>query len=170
MDTLSQEFRYALRKLVRNPGFTAVAVIALALGIGANTSIFSVVNAVLIRSLPFDDADRLVVLWENNQEQGRERDPVSPQNYLDWRDQSDAFEALAAWAYWSFTLAGADQPERVFTIRTSPSLFALLGAEAALGRTFTAEENELGGPNAVVLSHGLWERRFGSEPGVIGST
>ncbi len=170
MDTLSQEFRYALRKLVRNPGFTAVAVIALALGIGANTSIFSVVNAVLIRSLPFDEADRLVVLWENNQEQGRERDPVSPQNYLDWRDQSDAFEALAAWAYWGFTLGSVDQPERVPTIRTSPSLFALLGAEAALGRTFTAEENELGGPNAVVLSHGLWERRFGSEPGVIGST
>ena len=170
MNVLRQDLRYAFRKLTRRPGFTAVAVVALALGIGANTSIFSVVNAVLVRPLPFKDPGQLIVIWETNLEQGRERDQASAANFLDWRDQSRSFEDMFAWAYWSHTLTGVAEPENIASIRASANIFSVLGVEAALGRTFVAEEGEAGREKVVVLSHGYWVRRFGGDPTVVGRT
>ncbi len=170
MDTLTQETRYAIRKLLRNPGFTVVAVAALALGIGANTAIFSVVNAVLIRPLPFQDPDRLVVIWESNLQQNKERELVSPLTFRDWEENSSSFVSMAAWAWWGYSMTGTDEAETIAAIRTSPNLFSLLGVEPALGRTFVEEENIPGGPNAAIISHGLWQRRFGGADDVVGRT
>jgi predicted permease len=170
MDSLAQETRYAIRKLLRNPGFTAVAVAALALGIGANTAIFSVVNAVLLRPLPFEDPDRLVVIWERNPGQNKERELVAALNFRDWEENSGSFARMAAWAWWGYSMTGTDEAETVAAIRTSPNLFSLLGVEPALGRSFVEEENIPGGPNATVISHSLWQRRFGGADDVVGRT
>ncbi|HWS54894.1 MAG TPA: ABC transporter permease [Pyrinomonadaceae bacterium] len=169
MGDLSQDLRYGLRVLVKNPGFTAVAVVALALGIGANSAIFSVVNAVLLRPLPYKDPGRLVMVWEDNTSKGYPRDTPAPANFVDWRDQSQVFEGVAALAHESFNLTGAGEPERLDGRRVSAGLFPMLGVEPQLGRAFTPEEDQPGGARAVVLSHGLWQRRFGSDPKVIGT-
>jgi predicted permease len=163
-----QDLRYGLRVLLKNPGFTAVAVIALALGIGANSAIFSVVNTVLLRPLPYKDPDRLVMVWEENAKAGYPRDTPAAANYIDWRDQNQVFEGMAAIADQSFNLTGAGEPERIEGRRVSASLFPLLGVEPHLGRALLPEEDQPGGNRVVVLSHGLWQRRFGSDAKIIG--
>jgi len=165
---LWQDLRYGLRMLLKNPGFTAVAVIALALGIGANSAIFSVVNTVLLRPLPYKNPERLVMVWEDNSKQGFPRDTPSPANFMDWRDQNHVFESIAALVEISFNLTGAGEPERIDGQRVSASLFSLLGVEPQLGRAFRAEEDQPGGNHVVIISHGLWQRRFGSDPGIVG--
>jgi len=165
---LWQDLRYGLRMLLKNPGFTAVAVIALALGIGANSAIFSVVNTVLLRPLPYKNPERLVMVWEDNSKQGFPRDTPSPANFMDWRDQNHVFESAAALVEISFNLTGAGDPERIDGQRVSASLFSLLGVEPQLGRAFRAEEDQPGGNHVVIISHGLWQRRFGSDPGIVG--
>ncbi len=165
---LWQDLRYSLRTLVKNPGFTAVAVIALALGIGANSAIFSVVNTVLLRPLPYKDPERLVMVWEDDTKGGYPRDTPAAANYVDWRDQNQVFEGMAAMADADFNLTGTGDPERLEGKLVSASFFPLLGVEPQLGRVFLPEEDRPGANNVVLLSHGLWQRRFGSDPNVIG--
>jgi predicted permease len=167
---LWQDLRYGARMLAKTPSFTAVAVVALALGIGANSAIFSVVNTVLLRPLPFKDPDRLVMVFEDNSRHGYPQDTPAPANYVDWRDQNKVFEGMAAIADLSFNLTGMGEPERLDGRRVSASLFPMLGVEPQLGRWFSPEEDQPGENHVVILSHALWQRRFGSDAGVIGKT
>ena len=155
---------------LKSPGFTAVAVITLALGIGANTGIFSVVNAVLIRPMPYREPDRLVVIHQTDLKKGWNWVPPSPADFLDWREQNQVFEEIAAFRVWFHSLAGTDGAENVLGVRTSANFFHLLGIGAALGRTFLADEEQPGRDQVVLLTHGLWQRRFGSDPTAIGKT
>jgi predicted permease len=164
---IGQDLRYGLRTLIKNPGFTIVAVIALALGIGANSAIFSVVNAVLLRPLPYKNPDQLVVIWENATHLGFPKDTPSPANFLDWRQQSSLFEGMAAFAERSFNLTGVGEPERLDGRRVSANLFEMLGVKPIVGRTFVPQEDQPGA-KVVLLNESLWKRRFGGDPGVIG--
>jgi putative ABC transport system permease protein len=170
MEALTQDARYAMRMLLKNPGFTLVATLALALGIGANTAIFSVVNAVMIRPLPYRDASRLVMVWENNRSRGKPQNVVSPANFLDWKEQSDAFEDMAAFYDTLFNLTGLDDPEEIPGQRVTLNLFGLLGAEPMLGRAFEPDDAQPSRQDSVILSYGLWQRRFGGDPNIIGKT
>ncbi|HTG14177.1 MAG TPA: ABC transporter permease, partial [Blastocatellia bacterium] len=170
MEAFWQDLKYGVRMLAKSPGFTAVAVIALALGIGANTAIFSVVNAVLIRSLPFKDSDRLVMVWEKNRPRNRDQNVISPANYLDWRDQNSVFEQMSAVFDSRVNLTGVDDPEEIPTQLVEAHFFDLLGVNASIGRTFVAEEGVEGREKVVVLSQSLWKRRFGGDPALIGKT
>lgn len=167
---LFQDLRFGWRKLVAEPGFTVVAVLTLALGIGANTAIFSVVNAVLIRPLPYPAEDRLVKVWETTPE-GVTTNVVSSGNYMDWREQASSFDALGAHSWlFGMTLSGVEDPTRVRVMRITPSALNALGVGAAVGRTFTAAEGEPGGPSVALISHRLWQARFGGDPDVVGGT
>ncbi|MCI0490260.1 MAG: ABC transporter permease, partial [Blastocatellia bacterium] len=170
MDNLIQDLRYAIRILLKNPGFTAVAVIALALGIGANTAIFSVINAVLIRPLPFEEPDRLVWVWGNIRNGGN-RASVSPLDFLDYREQNRSFEQFAARISVpvSFNLTGGSEPERLASAVVTGNYFQALGVNPALGRAFQLEDEKPGHDQVVVLSHGLWQRRFGGDPSIVNS-
>ena len=165
-----QDLRYAARILWKNPGFTAVAVIALALGIGANTAIFSVVNTVLLRPLPYKDSEQLVMVWEDASRQGYPRDTPAAANYVDWRDQNSVFSGMAAIADNSFNLTGVGDPERLKGRLVSANLFPLLGVDPQLGRVFTAAEDQPGSQKVVLLSHRLWQRRFGGDPAIVSKT
>jgi putative ABC transport system permease protein len=172
METLFQDLRYAFRILLKRPGFTAVAVLALALGIGANSAIFSVVNGVVLRPLPYKDPDRLMMVWSRRPLlqalAGSQEFPVSAADFTDWRDQNQVFEQIAAFHSQPFNITGAGEPEFLGGVRSSANLVSLLGVEAKLGRTFLAEEDQPGAGHVVIISHGLWERRFGSDPNIIG--
>ena len=168
LEELGQDLRYGARMLVKNPGFTAIAIIALALGIGANTAIFSVVNAVLLRPLDYEDPDRLVTVLENNWQKGWTRFAVAPGNFAEWREQNQVFEQMAAYTGSSFILVGEGDPEQLQGTRASANLFALLGVKPALGRDFLPEEDQPGRERVVVVSHRLWQRRFGADPGLVG--
>ena len=168
MNALVQDLRYAVRSLRHSPGFTLVAVLTLALGIGANSAIFSVVHAVLLRPFPYEDPGRLVVVWETQLEYGLPFMYASPPNYADWREQNQVFEEMGVFATRAFFLADSDEPVRIPGARVSASLFDLLGASPQLGRVFGAEEDRPGEGRVVLLSDGLWKGRFGADPGVIG--
>jgi putative ABC transport system permease protein len=168
MGTLIQDLRYGIRMLVKSPGFTIIAVLTLSLGIGANTAIFSVVNAVLLRDLPFPESDRIVTLWENNTVDGLERDDVSPANFLDWRERQNSFEELAFANPYSLDYVADGEPVTYRAGLVSKGFFDVLGAVPLHGRVFAPEEYEAGKNKVVILSHGLWQRRFGSDPNVIG--
>ncbi|MEK6299565.1 MAG: ABC transporter permease [Acidobacteriota bacterium] len=168
MEALWQDLKYGVRMLAKSPGFTAVAVIALALGIGANTAIFSVVNAVLIRSLPFRSPDQLVMVWENNRPRNRAQNVISAANFLDWRDQNTVFEQMCAIFDNRANLTGVDDPEEIPTQVVEANFFDLLGVNVSLGRAFVPEEGVDGQDNVVVISQSLWKRRFGGDPGLVG--
>jgi predicted permease len=170
MGTLWRDLRYGFRTLVKNPGFAVVAVLTLALGIGANTAIFSVLNAVVLHPLPFPHPDRLVLVWMTDKNRDLDRAVSPPPDFLDWRDQNHVFEELSAWRTWFFNLTGANDPEQVWGVRASANFFKLLGARAALGRTFLPDEDQPGHDQEVIISHNLWERRFGGDPNLIGKT
>jgi putative ABC transport system permease protein len=170
MSTLIQDLRYGLRMLARNPGFTVVAVITLALGIGANTAIFSVVNAVLLRPLPYKDPDRLVFVWETDRQRGGRWHSVTPADFVDWREQNGVFEDMAAVKHSDVILTGTGELTRLWAPRVPASFFPLLGVAPALGRTFLAEEDRPGGDPVAILSHRLWQERFGADPRLIGKT
>jgi len=144
METLLKDIRYGFRSLLKHPGFALVAVLTLALGIGANTAIFSVVNTVLLRPLPYKDPERLVMVWEDATRHGYPRDTPAAANFVDWRDQNQVFEGMAAIADTSFNLTGSGEPERLEGRRVSASLFPLLGVEPQLGRVFTAVDDRPG--------------------------
>src|SRR5256885_4039820 len=164
---LGQDLRYGLRSLLKNPSFTIVAVIALALGIGANSAIFSVVNAVLLRPLPFKNPEQLPILWENATHLGFPKNTPSPPNFIDWQRQNTVFTGMAAMSERSFNLTGVGEPDRLDGRRVSANLFDLLGVPALLGRTFVPDDDRPG-THVVLLSYSLWQRRFGSDSNVIG--
>ena len=167
LGTLSQDVRYGLRTLWKQPGFTAVAVVALALGIGANTTIFSAINALLLRPFNLRDIDQLAAVFESRADDGG-HDSVAFANYLDMRSQTSAFAGAAAWTGWNANLAEGEQPERIEGIVASPQLFDVLGVQPALGRAFRKEEEEPGRDPVVILSDGLWRRRFNADPAIVG--
>ncbi len=168
MFSLAQNFRFALRRLRKNPGFTVVAVLTLALGIGANSAMFSIVNAVLLRPLPYRDPQRLMLLAERWPQFPRLS--LSYLNYKDWRDQSHSFEAIGAVRNNVMTMTGGTEAERLPTQNVTANLFDLLGIKPELGRTFSDAEDKPGAPPVAVISHSLWERRFSSSPSVLSQT
>ncbi|HMX28634.1 MAG TPA: ABC transporter permease, partial [Blastocatellia bacterium] len=170
METLRQDLWYGIRALAKKPGFTAVAVLSLAIGIGANSAIFSVTNALLLRPLPYKDAERLAILWNRSPGLGVAQDWFSPAQYWDVRTQNHVFEQTAVTIGGSFNLTGTGNPEHVDGARVSSSLFPLLGANALHGRVFSAEEDTPGKAQSVILSYGFWQRRFSSDAGVVGKT
>ena len=170
MDALLQDLRYGLRMLTTRPGFTAVALVALALGIGANTAMFSVVDAVLLRPLPYRDAGRLVMIWHEYAQMNLPKATLSVPSYLEYRDHVQGFESVAAAANWSANLTGAGDPEQVQGARVTGNFLTTIGVAPMLGRDFLKEEDAPGGEHVVILSHGLWQRRFGGDRGVLGRT
>jgi len=170
MGSFIQDLRFGVRMLMKQPGFTLIAVLTLALGIGANTAIFSVVNAVLLRPLPYSEPGRLVQVWVTNPQANRWGDWVSYPDFLDWREQNTVFDEIGACREFPFNLTGTDSPEALFGAYVSASLFTVLGVKPILGRTFLAEEDRPGANRVAVISHGLWQRRFGADPGLIGKT
>lgn len=168
MYQLFAAFRHALRQLLRRPGFAVVAVATLALGIGANTAIFSVVNTVLLRPLPYAQPERVVAVW--NSFDGREDYSLSAPELIDYRREIRSFEHLAAYEVTEANLTGDGPPERLSIALVTANLFSALGVDAAVGRTFVADEDVPGRDDVVVLGHGLWQRRFGGDPSVVGRT
>jgi putative ABC transport system permease protein len=164
------DFRYALRQLAKSPGFTAVAVLTLALGVGANTAVFSLINALLVRPLPYQQPSRLVLIWERFATMGLERIPVSPAEYLDMEKEFKSSTDLAAFTFERLNLGGGDVPERISGAAVSPSLFPLLGVEPIKGRTFAREEQGQGHDGVIVISERLWKRRFNSDPTLVGKS
>jgi predicted permease len=167
LEDFAKDVRYALRTLAKSPGFTAVAVLTLALGIGANTAIFSVANAALLRPLPYKDADRLVMLWSTKPREGW-RGQASPLDFIAWRQESHSFDSLAAIRPYSFTLTGRGEPVKLFGGAISAGFFETLGIAPQLGRTFTPAECRPGADRVALIGRGLWQESLGSNPGVIG--
>ena len=170
MEALWHDLSYGFRMLWKNPGFTVAAVLSLAIRIGANSAIFSVTNALLLLPLPYRDAERLVILWNRSPGLNVAQDWFSPGQYLDVKTQNHVFDDVAMTIGGSFNLTGQGTPERVDGARVSSSLFPLLGAQAKLGRVFNAQEDVGGKPTVLILSNGFWQRRFGSDPEIIGKT
>jgi len=168
MSLLLGDVRYAVRSLVRQPTFTAVALLTLVLGIGANTAIFSVIKAVLLNQLPYRDPGRLVVLTEQNPDGNP--DLVAPLTYGDWKEQSRGIPSLAAFRPLRYAFAGSEAPLNVPSVRATPNLFTTLGVSAMIGRTFTEDEGRTGNDRVAVLSRAFWQRHFGGSSGVIGRT
>src|SRR5262245_10094939 len=166
IEDLTQDVRYSLRTLRKSPGFTAVAALTLALGIGANTAIFSVVNAVLLRPYPYKDADRLVWLWETRLPEVPSTNP-SPANFLDWQKQNKVFEQLEAMNVRDFNLIGGANPERIRGMVITHGFLSLFGVRPQIGRDFFADEDQPGHSNVAILSHEFWQRRFGGDPNIL---
>jgi putative ABC transport system permease protein len=170
MERLWQDLRYGLRILVRSPGFAAVTVLTLAVGIAANTAIFSLVNAFFLRPLPFPQPEELVHVWQTDDQIGERELRVSVPNFLDWKEQTDSFDDLGGYFYSSFNFAGEEEPTSVLVGRLTPNLLDILRVEPVLGRRFLPEEGETGREKVVLLSHGFWQRHFASAPDVLNET
>jgi putative ABC transport system permease protein len=173
MGNLMQDVRYGLRVLRKSPGFAAVAIIVLALGIGANTAIFSVVNAVLLRPLPYREPSRLMQVWHVPPPKsfpGMSIFAVSPANYLDWVRQNHVFQSMAIYGFRSFNITGSDQPQALQASAVSQDFYSTLGVSPVLGRTFTSDEEQPGHNQVVILGYALWKSSFGGNPKVVGST
>ena len=166
METLWQDVRYSLRVLGKNPGFAAIAILTLALGIGANTALFSVVNGVLLRPLPYPQSDRIVAISEKTA--NFDRSSISYPNFLDWRRSNSTFSSIAAYRSDDFSMTGSGEPERVRIGMVSAGFFEILGVTPTRGRLFTPEEDRLGTTPVAILSAGLWQRKFGSAPDIVG--
>ncbi|HEY6119657.1 MAG TPA: ABC transporter permease [Pyrinomonadaceae bacterium] len=170
MENLVKDIRFAMRGLLKRPGFTAIAVVTLALGIGANTAIFSTINALLLKPLPFPQLDRIVALWDTVPNRGVERNEVTVANYLDWRAQNNTFEQLAIYRWWSTNLTGADAPERVQGFQVTANFLDAVGVKPVMGRNFSEEENQPGKDAVAILTYSLWQRRFGADPNIVNKT
>src|SRR5215470_13879715 len=170
MESLLSDVRYAVRNLLRRPGFTIIAVFTLALGIGANTAIFSAINALLLKPLPFPELDRVVAVWDKLPSRGVLHNEVTFANYLDLKAQNRSFEQLALYRWWSPNLTGVEPPERIQGFLVTANFFDALGVKPILGRNFSGEENEPGKDSVAIISHSLWKRRFGGDPNIINKT
>src|SRR5882724_2755567 len=170
MDDALQDIRYAIRLCLRTPGFTAIAVVALALGIGANTAIFTIVNAVLLEPLPFADPARLVVMWETTVRRPGRTNVLGPANFIRWTERATAFERMAPFYDYRVNLTGSQAPEEIVGMDVTPDFFPMLGIFPLVGRTFAEDEGPEGHDAVAVLSHGLWQRRFAGDPAVVGRT
>ncbi len=167
MANFARNVRYGLRLLLKNPGFTSVALLALVLGIGANTAIFSVVYATLLSPMPYPNPDQLVIVWSKIAANGN-RNGVSAGDFLDWKSQSTVFQSLCAWTGGNFALAGSDHPEMIETRLTTPGFNDMVGTPFFLGRDFLPEEGQVGREHVVITTHRLWMERFGSDRDIIG--
>src|SRR5438093_482057 len=169
MDYFIRDLRYSIRTLLKSPGFTTVTVLTLALGIGANTAVFSVLDTVLLKPFPYRDPENLVVLWERLQ---GDRNSVSATNFMDWKSRNQVFEEMAAAVVGgeSFNLSSSDAPEQVFGARFSADYLELLGVKVALGRSFLPEEDRPGNDRVVILSHRFWKNRFNADPNIVGNS
>jgi putative ABC transport system permease protein len=170
MDTFFKDIRYGIRGLMKRPSLTIIAIITLAVGIGANSAIFSFVNALLLKPLPFPELDRVVAIWEKLPSRGVERNEAAVANYLDWRKQNNSFEQIGVYRWWSTNLTGVEPPERVQGFLVSANFFEIIGVRPMLGRGFMPDEDQPGKDPVAILSYGLWQRRFGSDPNVVGKT
>ena len=172
MDTFFRDLRYAVRLLIKSPGFTAVALLSIALGIGANTTVFSVINAVLLKSLPYKDASTLVLLWGDSRGEPslRNHSQISATDVADFRKQAGVFEEVATYGGWNAIMSGGGEAERVPAIQVGDGFFKIMKGKPLLGRVFTPEEQEDGKDFVIVLSYSLWQRRFGGDPNIIGKT
>ncbi|MFY9731831.1 MAG: ABC transporter permease [Candidatus Acidiferrales bacterium] len=168
MRTIWQDLQYGWRMLRRSPGFSLVAILTLAIGIGANAAMFSVINTVLLRPLPFPDAQRIVFIWDTDPNRNITRGVASPAEVLDWRDQNHSFEEISAWRTWFYNLTGANEPEQVFGVHASANFLRLLGVKPILGRDFIPEEDQVGHDQVAIITYGLWQRRFGGDPTIVG--
>ncbi len=170
MQTLWQDLRYGARMLLKQPGFTLIAVVTLSLGIGANTALFSLINTVLLRPLPFKDPDQLVAVCEWRASSGAAKLTISGHEYLGWREQSRVFENIAVYNSASLNLTGSGEPEALEALTVSTDYFPVLGVKPLLGRSFQPDEDQQGGARVAVLSHKFWQRRFGADPALVGRT
>ncbi|MGA9773588.1 MAG: ABC transporter permease [Blastocatellia bacterium] len=170
MDTLLQDAKFALRMFLKNPGFTLIAVLTLSLGIGVNTAIFSIVNAVLLNPLPYDHAERIQQIWDNNLQRGAQDLLVSYPRFTEWKEQTGSFDAISAYTIRSFSLKGQGEPEQVQGARVSTDFFQVMGVKPMLGRTFLPDEDAPGGNQVVVLSYELWQSNFGASESIIDQT
>lgn len=168
LEDLRRDVGYTLRTLARSPGFTAASVLTLAIGIGGSTAVFSLIDAVLLRPLPFRDPQRIVMVFEDGSDSGFPQNAVAPANYAAWSAENDVFESVAAVTDFGAVLSGGDEPVSIQGRRVTHSLFAVLGAKPLIGRTFTEAEDRPGGPLVTVLSFGLWQRRFGRDRSIVG--
>jgi len=168
MSKFFQDLRYAWRVLGKNPGFAAVAILTLALGIGANSAIFSLVHAILLEPFPFPHADRLIMVWETDPNRQVTRGIIAPAELLDWQEQARSFENLAGWQTWFYNITGGNEPEQVWGTTVTPNFFNVFGVSPALGRAFQLNEGAPGHEQVVVISHALWMRRFGGNAGALG--
>jgi putative ABC transport system permease protein len=170
MENLLKDIGYSLRSMAKNPGFSLVACLTLAIGIGLNSAHFSIINAVLLRPLPFKRSERLVVAWETNSKlsgESKDHNEVAPANLFDWQEQNQSFEEFAAFNYLGVNLTGFEEPERLSGASVSTNFFNVFGMLPLMGRTFNSEEGVLGNHRVAVISHGLWQRRFGGNSGII---
>jgi predicted permease len=170
LETLIQDLRFGLRMLTKNPGFTVIAVVTLALGIGANSAIFSVVNAILLRPLPYKNSEQIVKLWGDLHQPGLEEIEASALEYQDYKEQNKVFEEIAAYNLQGVNLTGGNEPERIRGANVTSNLLTLLGIQPAHGRAFLSEEEKPGGEQVVILSNALWQRRFGADANLVGKT
>ncbi len=170
MDAFLNDIRYASRNLIKRPAFTLIAAITLALGIGANTAIFSSFYALLLKPLPFPELHRVVAVWDSYPSRGVKRNEVAMANYLDWRAQNQSFEQLALYRWWSANLTGIDPPERIQGFQVTANFLETLGVKPIMGRNFTAEENQPGKEAVTIITYALWQRRFGGDPDILGKT
>jgi putative ABC transport system permease protein len=170
LDVLRQDVRFGVRSLLRRPGFATVALLTLGVGMGATTAIFSLIDSVLLKPLPFKEPDRLVTVWEVRPRFNQPRIQVAPANYVDWKEQVKAFESLAAYYNSFVSLTGAGKPERLVAAQVTPNLFPTLGVEPLVGRWFVSPEGLPGQRAVAILSYDLWQRRFGSDRGIVGQT
>src|SRR5687768_12185455 len=167
MQKLLQDLRYAVRTLLKKPGFTLIAVVTLALGIGGSTTIFTVVDAALLRGLPYQSPERLYHLWESTPQKEFAQREFSYPDYQDYQ-QNQVFEGIAAYTGGGGIMSGRGEPERVFAPAASANFFSVLGVDPFLGRTFQPGEDKQGAPRVTVLTYGLWQRRFGGDPNIVG--
>lgn len=168
MNTILHDIRYGARALAARPGFAIVAILTLALGIGINTAIFSVVDSVMLKPLPFKDPDRLVSAWRTLPQRADEQLTVSADLFLEWKELNQTFDDMAIYTEWSFNVTGGDVPDHVEGLKVSAGFLSTLGAETMLGRIFAADEDQPGKSDVVVISHQFWQSRFGSAPDIIG--
>src|SRR5256714_6702964 len=170
MESLFSDVRYAIRNLIKRPGFTAIAVIPLALGIGANSAIFSTINALLVSPLPFPGQERVVAIWDKAPSRGVQHNEGAMANYLDWRAQNNSFDHLALERWWSTNLTGADTPERIQGFLVTANFLDVVGVKPIRGRNFSEEENQPGKDTVAIIANSLWQRRFGSDPAIVNKT
>ena len=170
MESLFGDARYALRNLLRRPGFTLIAVVTLAAGIGANTAIFSAIHALLLKPLPFPELDRVVAIWDKMPSRGVMHNEVAVANYLDWQSQTQSFDQLALYRWWNANLTGIDPPERIQGFLVTANYLDALGMKPIMGRNFFAEENQPGKDAVAIITHSLWQRRFGGDPNILNKT
>ena len=170
MDSLLRDLKFSARSLLKRPTLTVIAIVTLAIGIGSNSAIFSVVNALLIKPLPFAELDRVVAVWESQPARSAQRLEVSMANFLDWRSQNQTFEQMGLSRSWSTNLTGGDSPERIQGVLVTANFLDVIGMAPALGRSFAADEDQPGKDPVAILTHQLWQRRFGGDPNIVGKS